>query len=71
MREEFQLCVCTLTALFADSRDYELLVPALPAFANCSEERLFRERLRWRRWDGVKIVHFGDEQPQRGASSAL
>lgn len=22
-------------------------------------------------WDGVKIVHFGDEQPQRGASSAL
>lgn len=79
----FQLC--TLTALFADSRDYELLVLALPAFTNCSGKgfpllmgrggrrrwRRSRRRGKRRRWDGVKIVHFGDEQPQRGASSAL
>lgn len=64
---QFQLC--TLTALFADSRNYESLALALPAFTNGSGKAHWG----WgqRRRDGVKIVHFGDEQPQRGASSAL
>lgn len=69
IRGGIQFQLCTLTALFADSRDYESLALALPAFTNGSGKAHWG----WgrRRRDGVKIVHFGDEQPQRGASSAL
>lgn len=34
--EVLQFQLCTLTDVFADSRDYELLVLTLSAFTNCS-----------------------------------
>lgn len=50
---------CTLTALFADSCDYELLVLAAPAFTNCSGKAFLhwgREGWRWRWRDGVRYL---------------
>lgn len=56
--------VPTLTALLADS-----LWLWIACLCSGSFHKLLRKGLRSLR--GVEIVHFGDEQPQRGASSAL